>query len=163
MIYVTIGTMFLDFPRLLRKMDALAAGTKEPVIMQTGLSVYTPQHAEHFDFKPHGEVLDLQRQARVIVAHAGIGATLDALAARRPFVLVPRLKQFNEHTNDHQRDIAEAVRRRGWGRMILDVEELDEACANPPPFPESYRPAKERLIGAVRRMVDRVAEAQSRR
>jgi len=161
MIYVTLGTMFLDFPRLIRKMDEIAAKTGERVVVQLGLSQTIPEHCEYFDFKPHAETLDIQREARVIVAHAGIGVALDALCVRRPFILVPRRKRYREHLNDHQLEIAEAVQRRGWGRMVLDVAELDAACADPLPFPESYRPARAGLVAAVRRMVERVAEERA--
>lgn len=162
MIYVTLGTMFLDFERLVRRMDGIAYRTGERVIVQLGLSKIVPLHCECFDFKSHAEILKIQQEARVLVCHAGIGATLDALQAKRPFVLVPRLKRFNEHMNNHQIEIAEAVARRGWGRMVMDIEDLDEACTHPMPFPEHYRPAKEGLILAVKRMVDRVAEVKAR-
>lgn len=160
MIYVTLGTMFLDFERLVRKMDEVAERTGERVVIQLGLSKTVPRHCEYFDFKSHEKVIALQREARVSVCHAGIGVTIDALAARRPFILVPRRKKYNEHLNDHQLDIAEAVSRRGWARMVLEMDELDAALAEPWPFPETYRPAREPLVAAVRRMVDRVARAK---
>jgi len=157
MIYATVGTMFLDFPRLIHKMDAITEATGERVVVQIGLGKTIPAHCEHFDFKPREDVLALQREARVIVCHAGIGSVLDALEVRRPLVVVPRLKQFNEHTNDHQLDIAAAVERRGWGRAVRDIADLAEACAHPPPVPASYRPAKRQLIAAIRETVDRIA------
>jgi len=150
--------MFLGFDRLVQKMDAIAAASGERVIIQTGLSKRLPAHAEHFDFKPHEEVLQLNREARLVVAHAGIGVTMDALQAKVPFVLVPRLKKFGEHMNDHQLDLARAVEKRGWGRMVLEVEELDALCAQPPAPPQDYAPDSERLIDAVRSWVARVAE-----
>lgn len=156
MIYVTVGTMFLDFPRLIHQADAIAEDTGERVVIQIGLGQTIPRHAEHFDFKPREEVLALQREARVIVCHAGIGSVIDALEVRRPLIVAPRLKRYNEHMNDHQLDIAEAVERRGWGRMVRDMAGLPALCAEPPPVPPHYRPAKHRLVRAVREMVDRV-------
>lgn len=157
MIYVTLGTMFLDFHRLVQAADGIASETGERVVVQLGLSKTRPAHCEWFEFRPHEEVLELQREARVIVGHAGIGATLDALAVKRPFIVVPRLKRYNEHMNDHQVEIAEAVQRRGWGRMITDLNDLPAACADPPAPPENYQPNKAPLLAAVRAMVDRVA------
>lgn len=162
MIYVTLGTMFLGFDRLVRAMDAVAQSTGERVIIQTGLSKLLPTHAEHFDFKPHEEVLELNRQARLVVAHAGIGVTLDALEAKVPFVLVPRLKRYGEHMNDHQLDLARAVLKRGWGRMVLDVDDLASLCAGPPAAPQGYVADSERLIASVRGWVARVAEEKHR-
>jgi len=150
MIYVTAGTMFLDFPRLLNTMDQLAGKTGERVVMQIGMSTLRPAHAEFFGFKPREDVLALQRDARVIVCHAGIGAVQDALEAKRPFIVVPRLKRFNEHTNDHQLDLARAVQQRGWGRVVHDVEELEAACADPLAPPTDYFPARRPLIDSIR-------------
>lgn len=133
------------------------------MVIQIGMGKTIPQHSEHFDFKPREEVLAIQREARVVVCHAGIGSILDALEARRPLIVVPRRKCFNEHMDDHQMDVAEAVQRRGWGRMIDNIDDLPEACANPRPFPGSYAPVKHRLVAAVRDVVDRVAARQGRR
>ena len=159
MIYVTVGTMFLDFPRLIRKMDALAPGLDEPVVIQTGMGHSIPEHCEHFTFKSRDEVRALQREARLIVCHAGIGAVMDALHAGRPFLVVPRLQRFGEHMDNHQLDLAEAVHRRGWGRRILDIDELDRALADPPTAPTGYRPAREPLIQAIREHIEQVAAA----
>lgn len=150
MIYATVGTMFLDFSRLIRKMDDIAGQTGERVVIQIGDSPICPVHAEYFSFKPREDVLALQREARVIVCHAGIGAVQDALMAGQPFIVVPRLKRFHEHINDHQLDLAEAVQRRGWGRMILDVNDLDDVCANPPAAPAGYRAERESLVASIR-------------
>ncbi len=157
MIYVSVGTMFLDFSRLVRKMDEIACDTKEQVVIQIGLGKTIPEHCEYFTFKPHEEILALQREARLVVCHAGIGCVMDALTVRTPLIVTPRLKRHNEHMNDHQMDIAEAVERRGWGRMVCDMDDLPDACAHPPAAPASYEPAKERLVSAVREMVERVA------
>lgn len=155
MIYVTIGTMYLGFPRLIHKMDEIALESDEKVIVQTGMSKLLPKHCEHFDFRPREKVEAIQREARVIVAHAGIGSVIDALKAERPLLVVPRRKQYNEHNNDHQLELAQAVERRGWGRAILDVEDLDDACADPPPAHSNYRPAKDELIRAVRETIEK--------
>jgi len=154
--------MFLDFPRLILRVDEIARASGERTIVQTGMGGTLPQYCEHFAFKPREEVLALQREARVIVCHAGIGSVIDALQSKKPLVVVPRLMQFNEHTTEHQVDLARAVERRGWGRMILDVSELDEAIAHPPQAYESYRPARERLVASVRAFVLETAARKAR-
>ena len=163
MIYVTLGTMFLDFRRLVDAVDDIASISDEQVVVQLGMSPCRPQHCAWFDFLPREEVLEIQRHARVIVGHAGIGTALDAMSVGRPFVIVPRLKRFNEHMNDHQIEIADAIERRGWGAKILRIEQLPAACENPPPVPDAYRPNKAPLVGAVRSMVERVAARGSSR
>ncbi len=150
MIYATVGTMYLDFPRLIHAMDEVASMSGERVVIQTGMGNTLPEHCEHFDFKSREEVLALQAEARVIVCHAGIGSVIDALQVKKPLIVVPRLKQFDEHNNDHQLELAEAVARRGWGRCIQDISELAEACAHPPEAYTEYAPAKQALIDHLR-------------
>ena len=150
MMYVTVGTMFMDFPRLINAMDAVAKSSDEEIIIQTGMGATVPQYATHFDFKPREEVKSIQARARAIVCHAGIGCVQDALAACRPLMVVPRLKRWGEHMNDHQLDLARAVEARGWGRMVMDIAELATLCESPPPTPLHYRPASVALIDAVR-------------
>ncbi len=157
MIYVTVGTLFLDFPRLINEVDRIAASYDELVIVQKGLGTTSPSHCQYFDFKPREEILRLQQQARVIVAHAGIGSVLDALNVRRPLIVVPRLKKYGEHLTDHQIDLARGIERRGWGRVIWEIEELEEACLNPPPPPLDYCSSRHRLVSAVEEFVERVA------
>lgn len=156
MIYVTVGTMFLDFERLVSAMDDIALATTEEVVVQTGLGTYKPAYCRHFDFKPREACMELQRQARVIVTHAGIGGVTDALAAKRPFVVVPRLKKFREHLNDHQLELARAVEQRGWGRVVLNIADLPAACANPLSPPENYAPARQPLVDAIRGDIQRL-------
>ena len=150
MIYVTVGTMFLDFPRLVNAMDEIARDIGEQVIVQTGMGTTLPAHCEHFDFKPREEVLGIQRGARAVVCHAGIGCVSDALRMQRPLIVVPRLKRYNEHMNDHQMELARAVEARGWGRVILDMRELAAACADPPKPHEHYAPASAALIDELK-------------
>lgn len=163
MVYVTVGTMFLDFPRLILRIDEIARTTRERTIVQIGMGGTIPRYCEHFDFKPREEVLALQQEARVIVSHAGIGSVIDALQSKRPLIVVPRLMKFNEHTTEHQVDLARAVERRGWGRMLLDVADLEEALTHPPPAYDSYRPARDKLVASVRAYVDELAARKARR
>jgi len=149
MIFVTLGTMHLDFARLVRKMDEIAARTDERVVIQTGLAATLPTHAEHFAFKPREEISALIVESRLVVTHAGIGSVIDTLKAERPLIVVPRLRRFGEHNNDHQLDLAQAVETRGWGRRVLEIADLDALCAKPPPAHRNYAPAKAPLIATV--------------
>ncbi|HIA48879.1 MAG TPA: beta-1,4-galactosyltransferase [Candidatus Hydrogenedentes bacterium] len=142
--------MYLDFPRLIHAMDGVAESSGERVVVQTGMGATLPAHCEHFDFKSREDVIALQRDARVIVCHGGIGSVIDALQVKNMLVVVPRLRKFVEHNNDHQLEIGEAIVRRGWGRMVTEIEDLAEACANPPEAYVDYAPAKDELVGHIR-------------
>ncbi len=56
--------------------------------------------------------IDLQsevEEADLVISHAGIGSTLMALQAGKSPVVVPRRASFNEHVDDHQLEILEAL------------------------------------------------------
>ena len=160
MIYATVGTMHLDFARLIHALDAYAATTDESVVIQTGLSKIVPRYADYFPFRPRAELLTMQADARVIVCHAGIGSVIDALQAARPLIVVPRLQRFGEHNNDHQIDLARAVEHRGWGKAVYDMDDLAAALADPPPACTNYAPDKLRLVNSVRSFIENAAKAQ---
>jgi UDP-N-acetylglucosamine transferase subunit ALG13 len=151
----------MDFGRLIKAIDAIAENTGERIVVQKGMGSTMPKHCEHFDFKPREACMALQREARVVVAHAGIGCAIDALEAKRPLIIVPRRKEFEEHMDDHQLQIGEAIAKRGWGRVILEIGDLAEACATPPAVPESYETSGHRLVWATRDVVDRIAARKS--
>ena len=153
MIFGTVGTHDSDFGRFINALDTIASATDERVVIQTGLSTTLPVHADHFEFKPRDEILELQRDARVIVCHAGIGSVIDAMKAGKPLIVVPRLKRFGEHNSDHQLDIARAVERRGWGKAVTDIADLAPLCEQPPAPKSDYSPDKSRLIRCVRETV----------
>lgn len=129
MILVTVGNHYLGFDRLVKKMDEIAATTREKVIVQNGSTRYEPVHCEYFDFVEYRKMQQLNREARMIVSHSGVGSILTALELNKPMILVPRLKRFNEVYDDHQLEIAEALAGYRSIRVVYDVDRLPEAVA----------------------------------
>jgi len=128
MIFVTVGTHYQGFERLVRKMDEIASRIDEEVIMQIGYTKYEPKNAKWFRFlEKEEDILRLYKTADVIVAHAGAGTLLTALAYGKPLVVVPRLKRFGEHIDDQQLELAEALEQAGKAIAVYDVNHLEEA------------------------------------
>ena len=129
MILATVGTHNQGFERLVRAADALAAGLEEPVVIQYGSSRYIPQHARAFAFTNGEEMADLVREARVVVSHAAAGSIILALRMGKPLVVVPRMKAYSEHFDDHQLQLARALGEAG--RVVVvsqpDLETLRQA------------------------------------
>jgi beta-1,4-N-acetylglucosaminyltransferase len=126
MILVTIGVMY-GFERLIAKMDEIALTLNEPIVMQIGETKYEPKHSKYFRYTSRDKMEELYSQVRVIVGHAGVGTVLKALEYKKPLILVPRLKKYNEHINDHQLEIAKELEKEGIGKIVYDVEELESA------------------------------------
>lgn len=127
MIFVTVGSHYQGFDRLIKKMDEIAGKIDEKVIMQIGHTEYKPVNAEYFDFvDDFGKIEELNRDARVVVSHAGAGSILTALKLGTPVIVVPRLKKYNEHMDDHQLEIAEAMSSIKGVVAVNDVQEIEK-------------------------------------
>lgn len=126
MIFVTVGTHEQSFDRLIRKMDELKQKHvfDDEVIMQTGFSNYHPKNCKYADFFSHDEMQHFVEDARIVITHGGPSSFIMPLQVHKIPIVVPRLKMFNEHVNDHQLDFARQVATRK--KNILVVEDIDE-------------------------------------
>ncbi len=129
MIFVTVGTHEQQFNRLVEEIDKLIEKGKllEKVIIQTGYSDYKPRHAAWFKFKNKQEIEKIMRRANIIIAHGGSGTLLTASSLGKPVIGVPRLKKFNEHTNDHQIQIVKELEKEKRIIAVYDIKNLYNA------------------------------------
>lgn len=156
MIYVTVGKMPLPFDRLIRAADEAAPALGEEVFIQAGSCAYKPAHSAYRDFLPFPEAEDFLGRASVIVSHAGIGTIIGALRAGTPIVVVPRREALKEHFNDHQLEIAEAVKGRPGVEVVHDIARLGEAIKRLQGLKGKVRPERpgEGIISAISEFLD---------
>ena len=104
MIFVTLGSQKFQFNRLLKMIDNLIDQgiIKEEVFAQTGYSNYTPQRYKSRQFLDRDEFIEKMENSHLIVTHAGTGAIITALKKEKKVIAIPRLKEFQEHVDDHQ-------------------------------------------------------------
>jgi beta-1,4-N-acetylglucosaminyltransferase len=126
MIFVTVGTCE-PFDRLMRGIDALPAS--EAVFVQTGLSSVMPQRATTVEFLPYEALVDLVREARLVVTHAGVGTILTALLNGVKPIVVPRLKKYGDAVDDHQLELAERLADLKLVTLVRETSELPEAVS----------------------------------
>jgi len=150
-IFASVGTHPQPFDRLLKELDDFAAKHKElEIFAQTGNSGYAPKN---FCFEKFlgGKEYDLRMAwADVVVSHGGAGTIINALLGRKPLVVVPRLKKFGEHTNDHQLDLARALEEKGKAIAVFGIGDLEKRVLDA----FSFRP---NLESGRRGLVDRIA------
>lgn len=122
MIFVTIGSIF-PFDRLIRAMDAWAAGEGqgEDVLAQIGAGSYEPAHMRWVRRLDRGDYARAMADARLIVAHAGVGSVVTAGELGKPIVVMPRRAALGEHTSDHQVETVSWLRGKP-GLVIADGE-----------------------------------------
>lgn len=131
MILVTVGLHGRPFERLVQAADEMAQLVDEPVVIQRGVTQFTPQFAKYFDFADEVRMGRCLTEARVVISHGGAGSILSALQIGKPLVVVPRLVRCDEHIDDHQSELAEALYGQGKAVVIEDLsaEKLRKAIA----------------------------------
>jgi UDP-N-acetylglucosamine transferase subunit ALG13 len=106
-------------------MDEIAENIHEKVIIQIGQTNYKPKNAEYFTFTDYNRMQSLNKEARIVVSHAGVGSILTALEQQTPIIIVPRLKKYNEVIDDHQLEIACAITDNKNVKVVYDIDGLD--------------------------------------
>lgn len=119
-IFATVGTQ-LPFDRLLLALDTWAAlNPSVPVLAQTGRTSRAYANLTTVPQMDQARFTAAVTQARVVVAHAGMGTILTALELGKPLILMPRRADLGEHRNDHQRDTAAEMRRLSTVTVVED-------------------------------------------
>lgn len=120
MIFVTVGTHDAGFDRLVTAVDQLATTWDEKIIIQRGSSTYEPMYATHFKWATSEEMEQLTADARVLITHAAAGAVILGLQKQTPLIVVPRIKKYGEHIDDHQLQLAKAVSEQDRAVAVFD-------------------------------------------
>ena len=130
MVFVTVGTHEQPFDRLVKAIDGLVAdGTlREEVFVQAGYCAYEPEHCAWQRFVPATEMRSRMEGADVVVTHGGPSSFVEAMAAGKVPVVVPRYEWFGEHVNDHQEAFVRLVAERQGGIVpVYDTADLAAA------------------------------------
>lgn len=130
MIFVTVGTHEQQFDRLVKAVDDLRAESilVEPVFIQTGYCGYVPEHCGHERFLSFEDMARRMRDADVVITHGGPSSFIEAMAAGKVPVVVPRKGSLGEHVNDHQADFVRQVAERKGGIVpCYEVSDLPSA------------------------------------
>lgn len=130
MIFVTVGMHNQGFDRLIKKCDQIAGQTDEEMIMQKGSTSYCPENAQYFDFASYEEILQLIKKSRIVITHDGAGSILNCLLSRKPTIVVPRLKEYEECKYENRLDLALELQKLNKICLVKDVNMLDLELIN---------------------------------
>lgn len=123
MIFVTVGTQ-LPFDRLIAAVDDWAfRNHRDDVVGQVGLSTYNPHVLKCYAHISPIEYAHYQRDADLLVSHAGMGGIISALELGKPLIIMPRKASLGEHRNDHQ---LATVRQFSGYNGIYVANEVDD-------------------------------------
>lgn len=128
MIFLTVGTYPLPFDRLVRAVDTLTRQglIGEEIFAQIGVGNYKPRNMEYIEMLEKDTFDFYLQRASCIVGHAGMGTITTALGYNKPLLVVPRIKRYKEHVNDHQVATARRFEKLGHVLVAYEAEELPE-------------------------------------
>jgi len=118
-IFVSVGSG--DFDPLIQAVDRIC-GSRDglQMTMQIGLWEYLPQHGEYFRFAPS---LDpYYDRADLVIAHGGVGVTLEVLRRGIPLIGVDN----PDRPDQHQVDLLGHLSEQGYLVWCRDLERLEE-------------------------------------
>lgn len=147
MIFVTVGTHFQPFQRLL---DALPQVDLGEVVLQYGPGEPPAGTMQAEAYLPFDRMLALFEEAEKVITHAGVGSVLCARRAGHVPLVVPRRHDLGEHVDEHQSELAAALERRGSVVAVRELDQLAERLAAAPARGEAKLEAHPGLTSAVR-------------
>ena len=157
MILVMLGTQNNSFHRLLEEIDDLINKgiITDEVIVQAGHTKYKSKNMKIFSLIPVEELEELIEKADLIITHGGVGSIISSLKKGKKVIAVPRLHEYQEHVNNHQKEIVETFDKKGYIIGIQDVKELNEAIEKSKDFvPEKYLSSNKKMLNIIENFID---------
>jgi len=150
MIFLTLGTYPLQFNRLIKAIDDMAKEELkgEDIFAQIGFSDYEPKNI------PFKRVMEKQefdacfRKSTTLISHAGMGSIIMALDLNKPLLIMPRLKKYGEHVNDHQLGTAKTFEKLGHVLAVYDENHLAQKITGLKTFRPSPRENEAKKVAA---------------
>ena len=158
---VMLGTQNNSFHRLLEEIDNLIKKgvIKEKVIVQAGYTEYktTNKQMKILKLMPLDELEDLIEQADLIITHGGVGSITMSLKRGKKVIAVPRLHEYHEHVNNHQKEIVQTYDEKGYIVGVQDVKELQEALSKIKNFePKKYQTNNQKMLKIIEDFIDKI-------
>ena len=157
MILVTLGTQDKSFKRLLdaiqREIDN--GNIKDRVVVQAGCTKFESKDMEIFDLIDRDKFSELIKDCDLLITHGGVGSILTGLKNNKKVITAPRLKEYKEHTNNHQLEIIEKFASKGLILPLYDFDKLDDVLKEVKKFkPKKYQSNTDNMIKLIEDYID---------
>lgn len=157
LILVLLGTQDKPFTRLLKAVDkAINDGyINEEVIAQVGYTKYNSKNIKTFNLIPSDKYEEIINSASLIITHAGIGSILTGLKYNKKIIGAARLKEYGEHTNNHQLQILEELSSNGYILRLDDFDNMKSVLEQVKKFkPIKYKSNNKNFVKLVEDYID---------
>lgn len=159
MILVVLGTQDKPFTRLLKIIESeiKKGNIKDKVVVQAGYTDYESDLMEIHKLIPGPEFEKLIDKADVVITHGGVGSILTSIKKGKKVIACPRLAQYHEHHNDHQKQIINEFSKLGYILEFNDGDDLSDVLNNVKRFkPKKYKSNTKNMIRLLDDYIDEV-------
>ncbi len=159
MILILLGTQDKPFERLLKAVskEIKKGNIKDKVIAQIGYTNYEDKNIKTFDFATKEEIENLIDKAKIIITHAGVGTITECISRGKKVIVVPRLKKYGEHTNDHQLQITKEFAMKNYVFPLYNMNKLSNVLEEIKKFkPQRYESNAEKFRNAIRNYINSI-------
>ena len=159
MILVLLGTQHNEFKRLLQEIENCIENNliKERVVVQAGFTKYKTDKMNIFDMKSAEVLENLIEESNFVITHGGVGSIITALKKNKKVIAVPRVHEYGEHVNNHQRQIVDIFSKKKYLIGIQNVEDLPEAIKEIENFsPQKYQSNNQKMIDIIESFIENI-------
>ena len=110
-----------------------------------------------FSLIPKEELEELQEKSNYIITHGGVGSIVSSVKKGKKVIAIPRLHKYNEHVNDHQKEIVKYFNDKGYIIGIDNVEQLEKVVSNIEKFvPKKYENNNKKMLKIISEFIDKI-------
>lgn len=157
MILVTLGTQDKPFNRLLDAVQKQIDNgvIKEKVVVQAGLTKFNSKDMKIYDLIPYEKFDKLVKECDILITHGGVASILNGLRNNKKVIAAARLKEYGEHTNNHQLQIIDNFSDAGYILKLEDFDKLDLVLKKTKNFkPKRYVSNTQNFIRQIENYID---------
>lgn len=157
MILVILGTQDKPFERILKQIEKekINGNIKDKIIAQIGCTNFHSDYIETFDFIPEEELNKYIEKANLVISHGGVGTIIGCLDKEKRVIVIPRLKKYKEHTNDHQLQIVKEFERNEYIIPLYNEKKLMDAIEKSKKFKvKKYESNQERFANNLKNYIN---------
>ena len=157
MILVTLGTQDKPFTRLLEAVQKQIdnGNIKDEVIVQAGYTKFKSKDMKIYDLIPYEKFDKLVEQCDILITHGGVASILNGIKNEKKVIAAARLKEYGEHTNDHQLQILENFSKSGYILYLKDLNKLGQMLNKVKTFkPKEYTSNTSNMIKLLENYID---------
>ncbi len=126
MVFIAVGTQKQKFKRLFDIVEKSKFLDGKEIIAQAGYSKYDSKKIKIYDFMSQEDIDKYIQNSEFVICHGGVGTIFEALKYNKKILVIPRLKKYKEHKNDHQLEICNELQRCGYLLYLNEEDDIDE-------------------------------------